>query len=504
MKKLFKNAKFYTMRDKNGDFLADFDEFFNSMVTKDGKIEKVDNDIEGESFDEIIDLDGKTALPSFTDSHVHFFQSGFLLDGADFSNVFDQDELLSLIASSIEGRRFFQSWGYDPARVSDDAELPTKEMLDKIDSEIPIFIRRKDGHSSAVNSASIKLLSENLDNFRLENDKGHLYDSNHLDAERYFLGLAGEEELHRAIEAVEKEALTVGATSIHSLVHRKDWARILMNARTKIETNIYLESWNPVDAAEIGLNRVGGCLLLDGSFGSHTAALSFPYKDRPDWQGKLYRTDRDLINFLETAQNTNLQTSVHSIGDRSTMQMLEIHEKFPDIFFRNLRHRIEHAELQSNEHLALAKKLNIVYAMQPAFELYWGGLDNMYGERLGKMALSTNRYRSILAEGIVIAGGSDSYITPIDPLLGIHAACNHPNEMEALEIGPAIRMFSFGGPYAVSQEGSLGTLEEGKKASFVILDNDPFETDKKAIKDIDVLQTFIKGESAYRKGDAND
>ena len=121
----------------------------------------------------------------------------------------------------------------------------------------------------------------------------------------------------------------------------------------------------------------------------------------------------------------------------------------------------------------------------------------MYGTRLGHMALSTNRYRSIFAEGIHIAGGSDAYITPIHPILGVHAAVNHPNQLEALEVGPALRMFAFGGPYAVSKENYCGTLEKGKEASFVILSDDPFDIDKADLRKILVDSVYKNGENIY-------
>jgi predicted amidohydrolase YtcJ len=135
--------------------------------------------------------------------------------------------------------------------------------------------------------------------------------------------------------------------------------------------------------------------------------------------------------------------------------------------------------------------------MQPAFEGYWGGHDGMYYERFGEMTRFTNRYRSLLDRGIVVSGGSDSYITPIDPLLGMHYAVNHHNPAEAITPFEAIEMFTKNCAYAVHKDDRYGTLSVNMDASFVILDGDPVKSDPASIRDIPVVATYYRGKKVY-------
>ena len=437
----------------------------------------------------IIDMKGKTLLPGFSDSHVHFFQTGFLYAGGDMSSITSEQELFETIHKLIQDKQTLQCWGYDPKD-----QLPSKTQLDVISDTKPIFLRRRDGHSSVINTPALKLIHNSISKYPEEFDigSGFLRSDAHIEAERIFLNMASREDLEKSKKDVQEQAIKKGITAIHSLIHRLDWAKIIVESENLLDLPIYLESWNVPDAIELSLPRIGGCLLLDGAFGSHTAALLEPYADKTS-SGFLYQKDKDLRNFVQKALMENMQTSVHCIGDKAVSQIVNIHKQFAKKFdYPKLRARLEHAELVPDNLFDTIRELGIILSIQPTFEYFWGGPKGLYNDRLGSRHTMTNRFRSLREHGIILTGGSDSYITPIDPLLGIHSAVNHPNRAQRLPVSEAIAMFTHAPRIATHTEDHVGTLDIGKDATFVVLKDNPWENPE-TIKNIEVLETWIKG-----------
>jgi predicted amidohydrolase YtcJ len=138
--------------------------------------------------------------------------------------------------------------------------------------------------------------------------------------------------------------------------------------------------------------------------------------------------------------------------------------------------------------------VGISACVQPTFEHLWGGPGRMYERRLGAARMGrSNPFRTMLASGIRLAGGSDCYVTPLDSLLGIHAAVNRPNASERLPIFDAVTLFTSGAAWFSFDEHRRGTLEAGKEASFTVLADDPFEVDPGAIESIGVEGLYLRG-----------
>jgi predicted amidohydrolase YtcJ len=151
--------------------------------------------------------------------------------------------------------------------------------------------------------------------------------------------------------------------------------------------------------------------------------------------------------------------------------------------------------LPSDAHIAAIAGAGIFPCVQPTFEFLWGRPGGMIEKRLGPArAARTNPHRTMLAAGIPLAGGSDSYVTPMDSLLGIHSAVNRPNESERLSVFDAVGLFTSGAARASFDESKRGTLEVGKEASFTVLDDDPFDVRPETIRDIGVAALYIRGE----------
>jgi hypothetical protein len=132
--------------------------------------------------------------------------------------------------------------------------------------------------------------------------------------------------------------------------------------------------------------------------------------------------------------------------------------------------------------------------MQPAYEYFWGGEGRMYDVRLGPdRRKRTNPLKTLLNKGLTIAGGSDSDVTPMDPLLGIHGAVNHPNPEERISPYEALKMFTINGAKGVFQEDIKGSIEVNKYADLVLLNASPLDVDAENIKEIEVELTIKEG-----------
>lgn len=459
----------------------------------------------------LIDLKGKTILPGFYDSHVHLVQTGLNSLSIDASNISSIDELLELIKEKVlktPENMIINVIGYDEYKVKE-KRIPTRKELDKCSLKHCIWVNTVEYHTSVVNSYLLHKLNLPFNLEGIVRDKKGLPDGRLVDkASAYvrnnMLSEISEQSRAEGVYRVLNKAVANGITTINTMeggysFHDLDAEYIKANMdKYDIDLVLFYQTVNLSKARKLGVKRLGGCIFVDGSFMTRTAALSSPYEDDRETQGILYFTQEELDRFVVEAHKNNYQIALHAIGEEAIEQVLNSYEKaidkYPNI---NHRHRIEHFELATSEQIKRAKELNIIVSMQPAYEYYWGDKGNLYETRLGDRSLKTNRFRKIIDEGIMIAGGSDSDVTPMDPLLGIHSAVNHPNQEWSVDVIEAIKMFTINGARAVFEEDIKGSLEKGKKADFVILEKNPLQVEKYKIKDIKVLSTFKNGVSIY-------
>ncbi len=454
----------------------------------------------------VLDLRPSTIIPALHDCHVHFMQTGLMEVDTDLSAATRFDDMLSLLAdaASRHDGSIMRAHSFDPDLMSD-GRYPTMAELDAISSTLPILIKRRDGHSGVVNSPAWELLSLPEETSGVEVDQAGLLTGT-LRAQAYTFAIRRVEGFLTRDERVEcfqrAAALAAGRGIgvVHALAGSRDPSNtdvellLEVQGELPIDTVIYSQMEDVDRVAALGLTRIGGCLLLDGSFSSGTAALDEPYADR-EGTGVLYYEDEHLTAFFRAAHERGLQLSVHALGERAIGQAIRCYRAACGGELGAARHRIEHCELPSDDHIAAIAATGIFPCVQPTFELMWGGPGGMIEKRLGATrAARTNPHRTMLAAGIPLAGGSDSYVTPMDSLLGIHSAVNRPNESERVSVFDAVGLFTSGAARVSFDESKRGTLEVGKEASFTVLDDDPFEVRPEAIRDIRVAALYIRGE----------
>jgi predicted amidohydrolase YtcJ len=452
-----------------------------------------------------LDLGPHTVLPALHDAHVHLLRTGLMdvdLDLAPAESYQDVLDLIAAAAASHEGE-VLRAHSFDPDLIRE-GRYPTASELDAISRNVAIFVKRRDGHSSSANSKALELLDlpEDLPGIETEGGRptGVLRGKAHSLAFRKVDDLLTDRERVDCYRRAARRAAERGIGAVHALVGsshpgNRDVEVLLSVADDlPIDVVVYPQIQDVERVASMGLPRIGGCLLLDGSFSSGTAALEDDYADR-EGRGNLYFTDDDLTGFMKAAHQRGFQIAVHALGERAIAQAIRCYRAAAGGECRSARHRIEHCELPKPEHLEAIADLGIAVCVQPAFEAFWGGPGKMYEARLGaERAGRSNPFRSMLEAGIRLAGGSDSYVTPMDSLLGIDAAVNRPNVAERLDAFDAVSLFTSGASWFSFDEDRRGTLEVGKDASFVVLESDPLDVDPTSIKDVPVAALFVRGE----------
>jgi len=449
----------------------------------------------------LIDYQDSYILPGFIDSHIHLLELGLLNIFPDLSEVTSLNDLFDIISEAnkkLSAFPFLLFFNFDLEKIKE-KRFPQREELDKIVDKKIVIISQKDGHTAILNTYGlIKIFNQDffpgmeLDNYR--QPTGVLRGWANEFIHKYYKKYLPDDVKILAFQEAEKVIIKNGITTFCALVGEEEdnsYELLLENlSRFNTEIIIFPQIKDIKKVKSLGFKRIGGCLLIDGSLSSYTAALSVPYEDNPETKGILYFSDEELYHFFKKATEADLQIAVHAIGDEAIRQVVRVYERF--LKDNNLRHRIEHCEVLDASLIKRIKKLNLIVSCQPAFEYFWGGKGKLYEKRLGKRINCTNPYRSLLDENIILIGGSDAPITPPNPLLGIYSAVNHPNEKERINLKEAIALFTQNGAYGNFLEGSKGLIEKGYDADLVILENLPINDFKIKIKAL-----FKKGKKIW-------
>lgn len=487
---------------------------FSAVLALDGKIAAIGND------EEIIEVakkegvsvknvHGATVLPGFHDCHAHLSLTGFDAQGI---NMYDAKNIEEVIARLKDADRTWPKDRWLFGQRLDEGLLeehrpPTMEELDIFDR--PVFISDRGGHYVIVNRLAFDALGmeENIRGVRKDengNPNGRLQDEANKKARNGFPWT--KEQTLEAMRWTAKEALKKGITTIHAqegftkddpavpllLEHKDDFPVDLV-----IYWCMMPEADDPL-AKEIGI--LGGDILLDGSIGSRTAAFFAPYSDG-EGCGYLNFTEEQVYDFVESGIVRDLAMSFHVIGEKGIRTALNAYEKVMEKHPEKkdtARLRLEHFGWPSKEDIERAARLGVRISTQPAFTYLRGGEGSVYRSRLGEEREKAGYpLRLMLDAGLCVGGGSDSDITPLDALLGIHAAVNQPYPENSVTPYEAVRMYTSEGARCGWEEDYKGKLIPGMQADLVILDADPMTVNPQAIKDIKVLGTIRKGDLVY-------
>ncbi len=472
------------------------DEIYHYLLIKDGKVVSLaQKEFSGEL--PKIDYGDYLIFPGFIDNHCHLFETGLTLlfpNLRGIGNLGDLFDIISTASKRLSGLEIIIGFNFEPDEIKE-KRFPTRKELDRVLFNQPVIIFRRDGHSCVLNTRGLReVFSDKIpEGMVLAEDKeptGLLTGKANEIASSYFKNRLDDAIKKLAFQEGVALAVKKGITTLVSMT-REEETPILLDLLSSfpIEVIVFCQSLNITKVKDFGLERIGGCILIDGSFASHTAALREDYADKKGERGVLYFTDEELFRFQREAERENLQMAFHAIGDRAIEQLLNGFERLNK--GNPLRHRIEHCELVPPDLLARLARLKIYPSVQPAFESFWGGEGKVYHSRLGERIRFTNPYRSFLNFGLIPFGGSDAPITPIDPFLGIRSAVNHPNESERLDVKSALSLFTKWGAYGIFKEKEIGVFKKNYWADFVVLSGDLLE------EKTEVVAVYKKGEQIF-------
>lgn len=459
--------------------------------------------------EEAIDLKGNLVIPGFSDSHVHFVPSAVDRMKLNLNGSRNFEEV---------GRRL-RDWAERYPRQStihacclevsdlEEKRPPDRSVLDHYLRECSVVIESRDFHYTVLNTralhgSQVPFTMEGVELDEYQRPTGIFRGKANAFLRRKTAASYTWEEKEQAVYELSGRLLKKGVTSIHAMEGGYGFpesdAEFLAACRSKLPLDIaiYFGTTSPEKVKRLGLSRIGD-LFLDGSFASSNAALLGDYKDHPG-RGTLNYSQDEVNAFLLRCYLADLDTSLHAVGNRAMEQALTAHEyarqKTGNCY---LRHRIEHAELTTELQRKRAAALGITFSMQPAFEYYYGGSHSMYAERLGERWRQTNPFREIRNAGIRICGGSDSGLTPVNPLVGIYAAVNPHVEENRLTVEEALSMFTREAAWAVREEDHKGEIEIGRIADLAVIDRNIFLTNPKNIITAEIVMTVKSGSVLY-------
>jgi predicted amidohydrolase YtcJ len=481
-----------------------------------------------------VDLLGKTVLPGLIDAHGHVFGLGDMLTQLDLAGSASLAAALkaaSAYARANPNQPWLRGRGWNQ-EIWKLGRFPTAAELDSAVADRPMWLERVDGHAGWANSRALKLAG--ITNATPDPAGGKIMrDANGnptgilVDAAQELVNKVlpkqADAEARAALDRALAEIASVGLTSVHDAGIGVGQDRLYRDYadQGKLSTRVYamiggaerdfdqLSANGPLKSYAQDMYALRAVkLYADGALGSRGAALIAPYSDEPKSHGLLFRSDADIGAMMEKAMKKGYQVNVHAIGDAGNRQILDRYQQLvPKSATGALRHRIEHAQVVTLADIARFKRIGIIASMQPTHAT---SDMNMAEQRVGTERIKgAYAWRRFLKQGSRIACGSDFPVESPNPFFGIHAAVTRQDAQgqpaagwhadQALTRQEALRCFTLDAAYAAHQENSIGSLETGKWADFIVIDQDLFNMPAADIHKIGVLQTWVAGRQVFQR-----
>ena len=524
------NGNIYTVHDKQPKAEA--------IAVKGDRIVFVGSNEDAKKFHaaKVIDLRGRTLVPGLTDSHCHIFGIGeremrLNLEGTntlgDFLNKVKARVAQTSTGKWITGRGWIETF-WKPSK------FPTRQDLDKIAPDNPVFFTRADGHASIVNSAALRiakidrntpdpfggqiLKSSGEPNGMLLDNAQELVSRNipkPTEAEREEALLRG---INREIGLGWCEIQNAGSVSEDIDLLRKDFeaGKIKIRFINAVygpgkDAQNFLREGATINAFDHHFTQRTIKVIFDGALGSRGAALLKPYSDAPDTSGYLTEKPEELKPMFEEALRSGIQVETHAIGDRANRLILNLYEQaFKAVppnarKIRGPRWRVEHAQILDPVDIPRFAKLGVIPSMQPSHAIsdLFFALSRLGIDRLA----AAYPWQSFLKSGSIICGGSDAPVERGEPMIEFYAAVArksirgesaegwHPEQAASRE--QALKMFTIWPAYGVFEENDKGSIEVGKLADFTVLSQDILKIPEPEILKSRCVMTMIGGEVVF-------
>lgn len=472
---------------------------------------------------DVVDGGGRTALPGLIDAHGHVLGLGDVvlsLDLTGTTSLADLQARLRAYAAANPGHPWILGRGWNQESWAD-KRFPTAADLDSVIADRPVWLTRVDGHAAVANSAAMKAAGvtaattspaggEIIDGLFVDNAQGLVEKA---------IPPATNAMRDQMLAEAQKAMVSVGLVGAADMgTSAEAWAAMRRagdNGSLKVRIFSYAgapENWRAINGGKPTgwlygqrLKLVGTKLYADGALGSRGAWLKLPYHDRPDTRGLQFLKDEELWAQVREVTAGGGQLATHAIGDAANAQVITAYEKLAAQFGTARRPRIEHFQIVDPKDIPRLKAAGIIASMQPTHQTS----DRLMAEaRLGTERLpGAYAWQTVEKLGIPLAFGSDFPVESPNPFPGLMAAVSREDMRgeprggwipgERVSLGRALHGFTRGAAFAGFAEGSVGCLDPGCAADFIIIDRDPTRVDPQSLGATKVLETWIGGEKVY-------
>ena len=526
---IIKNVQGYTLEDSK---LRQF----SAIQFTDDKIDKLFT--ESEKYPQnndwqIIDGKGATLLPGLIDAHGHVLSYGQSLMKADLVGTTSEKQA---VQRTVDYARQNKSLNWVTGRGWNQVQwanktFPSAKSLDEYFPNTPVWLRRIDGHAGWANSKAMALagITKNTqaptggDIIRDSNGyPSGVFIDNAMDLiEKNIAPLTVAQQKNILLKAMNSLA-SLGLTSVHDAGIDNDnlqaYSELSSENKMPIRINamLYLPSSNWQKTLTKGtfhskddmLNFNSVKIQADGALGSRGAAMIEDYSDHSGHKGLLLHDEKSLKSYINTAMNAGFQVNTHAIGDNANKIVLDVYQdSIKETGTKALRHRVEHAQILRLKDIPRFSELGIIASMQATHAT---SDKNMAVDRIGNdRILGAYAWRKLLNLNTIIAAGSDFPVESPNPFFGLHASITRQDKDNAPKGGwfaeekmtrlEALRTFTIDAAYSGHQEQLVGSLLPGKKADFILLQDNYFTAKETELWKNQVLQTWVNGLEVYRQ-----
>ncbi len=478
---------------RNGIVHSTADPYASAMLVENGHVAWVGGEEAATSLADsrmtVIDLEGGFIAPSFVDSHVHLTETGLGVEQVDLSGVGSAQEMLDAVAAwaaqrPSAGLILGRSWDHS---AWPDTTLPTAQELANAAGDRIVVLDRVDLHSGLFSSAALQAAG-------LDTDQAWHAEDEYTAVRAAVLNFDAKKREYFQRQAIRQfqangftAAVQMGTDFGGGDVDYEAFAALHEDENLGFDLYGY-KGTLITEAAQIpaiqqrwgsALTGIGGDLCLDGSIGSGTALLRAPYTNSDqgaDNIGEQLLSEEELTTHLLHCTNAGVQTAFHVIGDGALGLLLDCLEKVEEqtglAAIQRCGHRVEHLEMATKEDIVKVARFGLVASMQPLFDQYWA--HDMYELRLGAVrADRMNPVGELLAEGVLVAFGSDTPVTHINGWDTVAAAMNLRNVASQISARAAFKAHTMSGYRGVGESRPMaGMLVPGARADFAIWDAD--------------------------------